>query len=107
VLVVLALVLAAQSYVNTLRYQFVYDDLPQIVNNPRVHTWSHAEAEPYFRKAISLYAKPGYHWALAMSLVKQNELAAARDELKAGWNANPRPEVKQELEKVEKQLAAG
>ncbi len=67
----------------------------------------YAEAEPYFRKAISLYAKPGYHWALAMSLVKQDKLAAARDEFRAEWIANPRPEVKQELEKVEKQLATG
>ncbi len=41
-LVVLALVLAALSYVNTLRFQFVYDDLPQIVSNPRVHSWQHA-----------------------------------------------------------------
>jgi tetratricopeptide (TPR) repeat protein len=41
-LVVLALVLAAVSYVNTLGFAFVYDDLPQLVNNPRVHTWEHA-----------------------------------------------------------------
>jgi tetratricopeptide (TPR) repeat protein len=41
-LVVLALVLAALAYVNTLRFAFVYDDLPQIVNNPRVHSWAHA-----------------------------------------------------------------
>jgi hypothetical protein len=42
VLVVLALVLTALSYVNTLRFQFVYDDLPQIISNPRVHSWQHA-----------------------------------------------------------------
>jgi Tfp pilus assembly protein PilF len=41
-LIVLALVLAAVSYINTLGFAFVYDDLPQLVNNPRVHTWEHA-----------------------------------------------------------------
>ena len=41
VLLVLALVLTALSYVNTLRFQFVYDDLPQIISNPRVHSWQH------------------------------------------------------------------
>jgi hypothetical protein len=41
-LVVLALVLAAVSYINTLGFAFVYDDLPQLVSNPRVHSWEHA-----------------------------------------------------------------
>lgn len=41
-LVVLALLLAAISYSNTLSFAFVYDDLTQIVNNPRVHSWEHA-----------------------------------------------------------------
>src|SRR5436189_292474 len=41
-LVVLAFVLAALSYINTLSFTFVYDDLPQLVSNPRVHTWEHA-----------------------------------------------------------------
>lgn len=41
-LVVLALILAAVSYLNTLGYAFVYDDIPQIIQNPRVHTWEHA-----------------------------------------------------------------
>jgi hypothetical protein len=41
-LLLLALVLTALSYLNTLRFQFVYDDLPQIVSNPRVHSWQHA-----------------------------------------------------------------
>lgn len=38
-LLVLALLITALAYVNTLRFQFVYDDLPQIVNNPMVHSW--------------------------------------------------------------------
>ncbi len=42
VLVALALVLSALAYLNTLRFQFVYDDLPQIVNNFRVHSLRHA-----------------------------------------------------------------
>lgn len=42
VLMALALALTALSYVNTLRFQFVYDDLPQILNNPRIHFWRHA-----------------------------------------------------------------
>ncbi len=35
-----ALVLTALAYVNTLRFNFVYDDLPQIVNNPMVQSWN-------------------------------------------------------------------
>jgi hypothetical protein len=42
VLLVLALALTALTYANTLRFQFVYDDLPQIISNPRVHSWQHA-----------------------------------------------------------------
>src|ERR1051326_4201773 len=42
VLLALSLLLTALAYVNTLRFQFVYDDLPQILNNPRVHSWDHA-----------------------------------------------------------------
>jgi protein O-mannosyl-transferase len=41
-LVVLALALAALSYINTLSFNFVYDDFPQLVNNPRVQSWKHA-----------------------------------------------------------------
>ncbi len=40
-LVGLALMLTALAYANTLRFQFVYDDLPQIINNPRVHSLAH------------------------------------------------------------------
>ena len=36
VLLILAFALTALVYLNTLRFQFVYDDLPQIVRNPRV-----------------------------------------------------------------------
>jgi Flp pilus assembly protein TadD len=38
----LGLLAIALAYVNTLRFQFVYDDLPQIVNNPLVHSWRYA-----------------------------------------------------------------
>lgn len=41
-LLILALALAALAYINTLTFAFVYDDLPQLVSNPRVHSWSHA-----------------------------------------------------------------
>ena len=65
----------------------------------------YAEAEPYFRKAMSLFVKPGYHWALAMSLEKQGKLEAARDELQAELRNNPAPEVRRELERVDKAVA--
>ena len=41
-LVILAFALAALSYINTLSFNFVYDDFPQLVNNPRVQSWEHA-----------------------------------------------------------------
>lgn len=41
-LVAIALVLAALSYVGTLGFSLVYDDIPQIIQNPRIHSWSHA-----------------------------------------------------------------
>jgi Flp pilus assembly protein TadD len=62
----------------------------------------YAEAEPCFRKAMSLFVKPGYHWALAMSLEKQGKMEAARDELNAELRLNPTSPVKAELERVEK-----
>jgi Tfp pilus assembly protein PilF len=66
----------------------------------------YAEAEPYFRKAVEIYgARPGVHYALAVSLEKQNKLAAARDELRAELKQNPAPQVEQELERLERQLA--
>ena len=47
-------------------------------------------------------AKPGFHYALATSLEKQNRLEEARTEMRAEWRNNPVPEVKRELERVEK-----
>jgi hypothetical protein len=41
-LVVLALALAGLCYITTLSFNFVYDDFPQLVSNPRVHSWEHA-----------------------------------------------------------------
>ncbi len=41
-LLVLALALAALSYINTATFNFVYDDFPQLVSNPRIHSWEHA-----------------------------------------------------------------
>jgi tetratricopeptide (TPR) repeat protein len=67
---------------------------------------NYAQAEPYFRKAIETFgAKPGFHYALATSLEKQGNLAAAREELREEWKINPDPQVKQNLERVEKLLA--
>jgi hypothetical protein len=51
---------------------------------------------------MSLFVKPGYHWALAMSLEKQGKMEAARDELNAELRLNPTSPVKAELERVEK-----
>lgn len=38
-LLIVALGVTAMAYVATLRFGFVYDDLPQIVNNPTLTTW--------------------------------------------------------------------
>ncbi|MBZ5511059.1 MAG: tetratricopeptide repeat protein [Acidobacteriia bacterium] len=66
---------------------------------------NYAQAEPYFRKAIEMFgAKPGFHYALATSLEKQGKLKAAREELREEWKINPEPQVKQDLERVEKLL---
>ncbi|MGI9104081.1 MAG: tetratricopeptide repeat protein [Terriglobales bacterium] len=62
VLVVLALLLAALSYVNTLRANFVYDDFPQIVNNPRVHTWAHGERVFSEHVWSQLIGQPGNYY---------------------------------------------
>ena len=51
----LACAIAFLAYVPTLAFQFVYDDKPQIIQNPAIHTWSywphyftsHAWAELY------------------------------------------------------------
>ena len=67
----------------------------------------YAQAEPYFRKAVEMFgAKPGFHYSLATSLEKQGKLKAAREELREEWKINPDPQVKQDLERVEKLLAA-
>ncbi|MGA2001462.1 MAG: tetratricopeptide repeat protein [Terriglobales bacterium] len=67
---------------------------------------NYAQAEPYFRKAVEMFgAKPGFHYALATSLEKQGKLKAAREELREEWKINPDPQVKQDLERVEKLLA--
>jgi hypothetical protein len=36
----IALALTIGAYANTVRYEFVYDDNDQIVNNAAVHSWS-------------------------------------------------------------------
>ena len=67
---------------------------------------NYAQAEPYFRTAVQMFgAKPGFHYALATSLEKQGKLKAARDELWEEWKINPEPQVKKDLERVEKALA--
>lgn len=40
------LLFAAAAYAGTLQFPFVYDDIPQIVTNPRVQSWQ--EVEGYF-----------------------------------------------------------
>jgi tetratricopeptide (TPR) repeat protein len=63
----------------------------------------YAAAEANFRKAIEMFgAKAGHHYSLAMSLEKQNKLSEAVAEMKAEWRINPTPEVKRELERVQK-----
>jgi tetratricopeptide (TPR) repeat protein len=67
---------------------------------------NYAQAEAYFRRAIEMFgAKPGFHYALATSLEKQGKLKTAREELREEWKINPEPQVKQDLERVEKLLA--
>lgn len=38
--IVIAAILAAGSYANTLGHEFVFDDIPVIVENARLHSWS-------------------------------------------------------------------
>lgn len=40
-LLLLALVVTALAYLGTLRFSFVYDDGPQIINNPTLNSWSY------------------------------------------------------------------
>lgn len=42
VLLGLALLITALAYINTLRFEFLYDDIPQIIYNTRVQSWSNA-----------------------------------------------------------------
>ena len=39
--VLLILSITALAYAGTLGFQFVYDDIEQIVNNSAVHSWAH------------------------------------------------------------------
>ena len=53
---------------------------------------------------MTMIVKPGYHWMLAMSLEKQGKWQAARDELQAELKNYPSPQVKRELESVERAI---
>jgi protein O-mannosyl-transferase len=67
----------------------------------------YAQAEPNLRKALEMFgAKSGFHYALATSLEKQGKIAQARAELQQELKINPDPQVKRELERVEKQQAS-
>ena len=41
-LLALALILSLMTFATTVRFSFVYDDLPQIVSNPAVKSWNYA-----------------------------------------------------------------
>jgi tetratricopeptide (TPR) repeat protein len=63
----------------------------------------YAQAEPNLRRALQMYgSRSGFHYALATSLEKQGRLAEARAELQDEWKINPDPQVKRELERLEK-----
>jgi tetratricopeptide (TPR) repeat protein len=49
-LLLLAVFLTALVFLANLRFEFVYDDLPQIVRNPNVQSWQHAPA--YFTRQV-------------------------------------------------------
>jgi protein O-mannosyl-transferase len=53
----LAFVLAAVSYCPTLRYGFVFDDVPQIVENPAIRSW--ASVPQYFTAHVGTGVFPG------------------------------------------------
>lgn len=52
-----ALLLATVSYAPTLQYGFVFDDVPQIVDNPAIRSW--ASAPQYFTAHVGEGAFPG------------------------------------------------
>ncbi len=58
ILLGLAFGLSLLAYVPALRFDFVYDDPYQIVNNPKIHDWSHVRG--YFTS--HLWANAGSDW---------------------------------------------
>ena len=52
----LLLVITAMTYLDTLRYDFVYDDIGQILLNPFIKSWSYLPR--YFLSPLWQHASP-------------------------------------------------
>ena len=56
-LLVLAISLTLLAFIGTLRFEFVYDDLSQIVSNPHVQSWQYVRS--YFTEQVWGHLYPG------------------------------------------------
>ena len=56
-LLALAIGLTLVTYIGTLRFEFVYDDLSQIVSNPHVQSWHYMRS--YFTEEVWAHLHPG------------------------------------------------
>lgn len=83
----LALALTLLTYVGALRFEFVYDDLSQIVSNPHVQSWRFVPS--YFTEQVWGHLYPGqpgdyYRPVFLLCLLLDHTLFGLRP---AGWHA--------------------
>ena len=83
----LALALTLLTFIGTLRFEFVYDDLPQIVRNPHVQSWQYVGS--YFTEHVWAHLHPGqpgdyYRPAFLVWLLLDHTLFGMRP---GGWHA--------------------
>ncbi len=83
----LALALTLLTFIGTLRFDFVYDDLSQIVSNPHVQSWRYVPS--YFTEQVWGHLYPGqpgdyYRPVFLLWLLLDHTLFGFRPE---GWHA--------------------
>ena len=86
-LLALAIALTLLTFIGTLRFQFVYDDLSQIVSNPHVQSWQYVRS--YFTEQVWGHLYPGqpgdyYRPLFLLWLLLNHTLFGLRP---AGWHA--------------------